>query len=137
MEKRMNKKELIEHDTYIESIEELDIDVCVYEAKSSYLVSTTFSNPSGNYKDLVILVVDEKELEVETDKIYPSVGIVGNFNNQFVTNAANKKTTHSTIKLDYESNEVSEGVLIYLEYNDNGKKCIVHLNVKAELNISK
>lgn len=130
------KNALIEKNEYINSIDELDIEVNVYESNSSYLISTKFSNPDSNYKDLKILVIDESELITKTNKVYPSVGIVGNFENEFVTSSPNKKTTHSSLTLNYESERVSEGVLIYFEYNDSGKQCIVYLNIEAQLNIN-
>ena len=127
------KEKLLTHDMYIDSIEEIDINVSVCKSNDTYLVSTNFTNPDNNYKNLIILVIDEKELINETDRIYPSIGIVGDFNNEFVTSAPNKKTTHSKLTMNYEIEEISKGVLIYLEYVDNGKKCIVHLRVSATL----
>lgn len=127
------KDSLLSHEEYISKIDEIDINVSVHKSNDTYLVSTNFTNPDNNYKNLIILVVDEKELTNKTDKIYPSIGIVGDYNNEFVTSAPNKKTTHSKLTMNYESEEISSGVLIYLEYVDNGKKCIVHLNVSATL----
>ena len=106
------KNDLIKNESYDTFIEEVDISVSVRESNDAYLVSTTFSNPDNNYTNLIILVVDQSEKEKKTDKIYPSIGIVGDFNNEFVVNAPNKKTTHSKLTMNYESDVVSQGVLI-------------------------
>lgn len=126
------KEKLLNYENYSTTIEDLDIEVDVYQSNdSSYLVSTTFSNPLRNYSNLIILVIDESELENKTNKVYPSLGIVGDFNNEFVTNSPNKKTTHSQLTMNYENDKSSEGVLIYLEYYDNNKTSTFYLNVSV------
>lgn len=126
------KEDLLECETYTTSSQDIDINVEVYESNSSYLVSTKFTNPRSNYKNLIILVIDEKELEKETDKIYPSIGIVGNFNNEFVVSSPNQKTTHSKLTMNYESTFKSGGVLIYLQYFDGSSTITSRLNVSVK-----
>ena len=125
------KDKLLEVDTYSSNSEDIDINVKVIKVEDSYLVNTTFTNPKDNYKNLVILVIDQSEKENKTDKIYPSLGIVGNFNNEFVVSAPNKKTTHSTLTMNYEIGLESKGVLIYLEYSHNSDIVISRLNVSV------
>lgn len=125
------KNELLEVETYSSDSEDIDINVKLIKVENSYLVNTTFTNPKDNYKNLVILVIDQSEKENKTNKIYPSLGIVGNFNNEFVVSTPNKKTTHSTISMNYESVEESKGVLIYLEYSYNGITVTSRLNVSV------
>ena len=55
------KEKLLTHDMYIDSIEEIDINVSVCKSNDTYLVSTNFTNPDNNYTNLIILVMDEKE----------------------------------------------------------------------------
>ena len=125
------KDKLLDIETYSTESEDIDIKVNVIKSNESYLVSTSFTNPKGNYKNLIILVIDQKEKENQTNKIYPSIGIVGNFNNEFVVNAPNKKTTHSTLTMNYESSFESKGVLVYLEYTIDSNTVISRLNVSA------
>ena len=125
------KEKLLEVDTYSTESEDIDVNVKVSKVNDSYLVNTTFTNPKDNYKNLTILVIDQSEKEKETDKIYPSLGIVGNFNNEFVVSAPNKKTTHSTLSMNYESNVESKGVLVYLEYTHNSDIVISRLSVSV------
>ena len=95
---------MLNQNEYATNSNDIDIVVNVQknEVKDKYLVSTTFSNPARNYRNVVILVIDKSELNHETNKVYPSIGIVGDFNNEFVTSNPNKKTTHSKITLNYE-----------------------------------
>ena len=125
------KDKLLEVDNYSSSSDDIDINVKVIKVEESYLVNTTFTNPKDNYKDLVILVIDQSEKENKTNKIYPSLGIVGNFNNEFVTSAPNKKTTHSTLSMNYEIDLESKGDLIYLEYSHDSNIVISRLNVSV------
>lgn len=127
------KETLLMQEEY--STESKDINIVVNvqknEDKNKYLVNTTFSNPVRNYRNLIILVIDMSELNNETNKVYPSLGIVGDFNNQFVTSNPNKTTTHSKLSLNYEVEFESKGVLIYFEYVDDAKTCISYLNVSV------
>lgn len=132
--KYLNYKEtLLDQEEYSTGSKDIEIVVNVQknEIKNKYLVSTTFSNPARNYRSLIILVVDMSELNYETDKVYPSLGITGNFNNEFVTSNPNKKTSHSKITFNYECDSPSKGVLIYFEYIDDAKTCISYLNVSV------
>ena len=117
---------------YKESSDAIDVNVEVYESNDSYLVSTVFTNPLNNYKNLTILVVDQSELTNKTDKIYPSLGIVGDFDNEFVVSAPNQKTTHSKLTFNYEKDTPSEGVLIFFKYINNNTTCLEYLNVSAD-----
>lgn len=119
------KENLLNHENYSLVSDDLDINVYVNASEDSYLVSTVFANPKDNYKNLIILVIDVSEKEKETNKIYPSIGIIGNYNNEFVISAPNKKTTHSRLVMNYESSIKSEGVLIYLEYTDSNNATII------------
>ena len=99
--KKLVKKIKEEYATSSNDIE-IVVNVQKNEVKDKYLVSTTFLNPKRNYRDIIILVIDKSELNHETDKVYPSVGIVGDFNNDFVTSnpsgnlAFSTKNTYST-----------------------------------------
>ena len=128
-----HKEILLNQEEYATNSKDIEVVVNVQknEVKDKYLVSTTFLNPKRNYRNIVILVVDKSELSKETDKVYPSIGIVGDFNNEFVTSNPNKKTTHSKITLNYECDSASKGVLIYFEYVDDAKTCISYLNVSV------
>ena len=110
----------------------IDVKVNVYASNNSYLVNTVFSNPLNNYKNLVILVVDKSELVEKTDKVYPSIGVVGNFENEFVVTAPNQVTTHSVINMNYEKETPSEGVLVYFKYINNNTTCVEYLNVSVD-----
>ena len=125
------KENLLNQEEYATSSDDIEIVVSMHknEVKDKYLVSTTLKNPKRNYRNLVILVVDMSELNNETDNIYPSLGIVGDFNNEFVTSNPNKKTSHSGITLNYECEAAAKGVLIYFEYVDNSKTCISYINI--------
>ena len=127
------KETLLNQEEYATSSNDIEIIVNVQknEVKDKYLVSTTFLNPKRNYRDIIILVIDKSELNHETDKVYPSVGIVGDFNNDFVTSKPDKKTTHSKITLNYECDTASKGVLIYFEYIDDAKTCISYIDVSV------
>ena len=76
---------LLNQEEYSSGSKDIDVVVNVQknEIKNKYLVSTTFSNPARNYRNLIILVIDMSELNNQTNKIYPSLGIVGDFNNEF------------------------------------------------------
>ena len=129
------KDELLSNEAqaqYKEDSDAIDVVVNIYESNDSYLVSTVFSNPLANYKNLVILVIDESELTNKTNKVYPSVGIVGNFENEFVVNTPNQTTTHSKITMNYENDTISEGVLVYLKYVSNNTTCVEYLNVSVK-----
>lgn len=127
------KSLLLNQEEYSSGSKDIDVVVNVQknEIKNKYLVSTTFSNPARNYRNLIILVIDMSELNNQTNKIYPSLGIVGDFNNEFVKSNPNKKTTHSKLSLNYECDVASKGVLIYFEYLDDAKTCISYLNVSV------
>ena len=112
---------------YGDNIERLTLTHIRLNSLDSY----SFLNPKRNYRDIIILVIDKSELSRETDKVYPSVGIVGDFNNDFVTSKPNKKTTHSKITLNYECDTASKGVLIYFEYIDDAKTCISYIDVSV------
>jgi len=55
------KDKLLDIETYSTESEDIDIKVNVIKSNESYLVSTSFTNPKGNYKNLIILVIDQKE----------------------------------------------------------------------------
>ena len=127
------KETLLNQEEYSTGSKDIEIVVNVQknETKNKYLVSTTFLNPARNYRNIKILVIDKSELNNETTKVYPSLGIVGDFNNEFVTTNPNKITTHSKITLNYESEFASKGVLIYFEYIDDAKTCMSYLDVSV------
>lgn len=127
------KETLLSQEEYSEGTNDIEIVVSVKknDEKNKYLVSTTFSNPARNYRNVIILVIDKSEHNNQTDNIYPSLGIVGDFNNEFVTSNPDKKTTHSKLVLTYECDNPSEGVLIYFEYIDDAKTCISYLDVSV------
>ena len=127
------KEVLLTQEEYSTGSKDIDIVVTIQknEEKNKYLVSTKFSNPVRNYRNIIILVVDKSEINNSTDNIYPSLGIVGNFNNEFVTSKPDKKKTHSVLTLNYEVDFESKGVFIYFEYLDDSKTCISYLDVSV------
>ena len=77
------------------------------------------------------LLYSESHEWVKVEDGIAVIGIVGNFNNEFVVSAPNKKTTHSTLSMNYESNIESKGVLVYLEYTHNSDIVISRLSVSV------